>query len=183
MREEFEDAMLDLETMGTGPNGAVIQIGLAAFNMKTWATDKAHDLLVDVDLLTTLMLNGNVDKSTVDWWRSRGGFKRHSPPVDIRVALLRTIEWFCDYPNIKKVWAVGPQFDVAVMEGNFRAAKLECPWLYNAGRDVRTVFELAKEFGWQRPQTEITHEAREDCRQQITALMDALTVIRKGSAT
>ncbi len=179
MNEEMNAVMLDWETMGTGPGAAVVQLGAAAFNSVTGATDPEHDFLVDIDLTSALMLGGYTDRATVDWWRARGGFKRTDGPLrEIRSALAAFSAWFLMYPKVERVWANGSQFDIAIAEGNYRAARIPCPWPYNAGRDMRTVADLAKEKGWVKPETEPAHEAREDARAQIKTLMSALAAVR-----
>lgn len=183
MNKEFDSVMIDWETMGTGPQAAVVQLGAAAFDSKTGETQPNQDFLGDIDLVSSLMLGGYTDRSTVDWWRDRGGFRPVGPTRELRNVLVTFRHWLLtSYPNVTRVWAQGASFDIAIAEGYFRRAKLDCPWAYNAGRDTRTVYDLARERGWTKPDAEPAHEARADCRAQIATLMSALRTLRDGSA-
>lgn len=174
---KMDSVMIDLETIGTGPNAAVIQIGAVVFNSRTgYAKPDAFE--VDVDLISALMAGGEVDGRTVRWWQDQGGpeLKR---PKEIRAALHDLASWFKKYPDVERVWAQGPSFDVAILEGYYRRLGIAQPWAYNAARDTRTVYDLAKERGWSKPEgTQAVHTAVEDCRRQIVCLMSALNVLR-----
>lgn len=174
---KMDSVMIDLETMGTGPNAAVIQIGAIVFNSKTGHA-KPDLFEVDVDLISALMAGGEVDGRTVRWWQDQGGpeLKR---PKEVRVALRDLASWFKKYPDLKRVWAQGPSFDVAILEGYYRRAGIPIPWGYSMPRDTRTVYDLAKERGWSKPEgTQAVHTSLEDCRRQIICLMSALNVLR-----
>lgn len=172
-----DSIMIDLETLATGPNAGLIQIGAIAFNSRTGQA-KSEPFEVDVDLISALMAGGEVDGSTVRWWQDQGGpnLKR---PKEVRAALHELSAWFKKYPDAKRVWAQGPSFDTAVLEGYFRRLGMKQPWSYNAARDTRTVYDLARERGWQKPEgTEPVHEGLEDCRRQVICLMSALRFLR-----
>lgn len=178
-KSQFDSIMLDWETMGTGPQAAVIQLGAAAFNSTTGETDERQDFLSDIDLVSSLMLGGYTDASTVQWWRERGGFPSTGPARDLRQVLIMFAEWVKRYPSVERVWAQGASFDIALAEGYYRSAKLECPWAYHAGRDTRTIYDEAKRRGWTKPKVDVAHEAREDCRQQVKTLMSAFAALRE----
>lgn len=180
-KPDYNSVMLDLETMGTGPQAAVIQVGAVAFHSVEYGVDTAAGFLADVDLTSSLMAGGQTDASTVRWWRDRGGFPKTGPAKDIRLTLLQLTKWWEQYPNAGFVWAKGPSFDVAILEGYFRSLRLACPWKYSRSRDVRTVFDLAQEQLWEPAPVEVVHEARADCINQITDLLSALKVIRADS--
>lgn len=177
-RKLFDSIMIDWETMGTGPGAAVIQLGAVAFDWKTGEMDRSRGYLQDIDLTSSLMLGGYTDQATVRWWRDRGGFPRATTPKELRTVLIAFAAWCKGYPNAKRVWCRGLSFDVAIAEGYYRAAKIECPWAYNAGRDTRTIEDLAKDTGWVRPTTDVSHQAREDCVEQIGVLYSALHHLR-----
>lgn len=175
---KMDSVMIDLETMATGPNAAVIQIGAVVFNSRTGYA-KSDPFEVDVDLHSALLLGGEVDASTVQFWRDQGGLQPKHPPKAMRSALTDLASWLGKYPDLKRVWAQGPSFDVAVLEGYYRRAGIPIPWGYSMPRDTRTVYDLAKERGWSKPAgTEPKHTAVEDCRRQIICLMSALNVLR-----
>lgn len=172
----YDSVMLDLETMGLGPNATPIQIGAVMFNSEEGYTSPST-FKADIDLHSALLLGGEVDNETVLWWRARGGLKMNST-VSIANGLRQLAEFLGRYPEIKRVWAQGPSFDIAVLEGFYRRAKLTIPWKYNAARDTRTVYDLARQMGWEKPKQDVEHVAVADCLAQIKTLMSALEVIR-----
>jgi hypothetical protein len=176
----YNAAMLDIETMGTGPSAAVVQIALVGFNFETFEVQAATDVFdADVDLTSALMLGGVTDEPCVRWWRDRGGFRPKGPARDLRSVLVLLRRWFDDRPSIERVWAQGPSFDIAVLEGYFRRAGMDCPWKYNAPRDTRTAYDLAADTGlWSKSGREPDHDALSDCRLQIDELRGAMAVLR-----
>ncbi|APL99095.1 putative ribonuclease T [Bordetella phage LK3] len=177
-KEQMDSVMIDLETMATGPNAGVIQVGAMAFDSREGVV--YLDMFeVDVDLQSALLLGGEVDASTVQFWRDQGGLQPKRPPKAMRSALTDLASWLGQYPDLKRVWAQGPSFDVAVLEGYYRRAGIPIPWGYSMPRDTRTVYDLAKERGWSKPEgTQAVHTSLEDCRRQIICLMSALNVLR-----
>ncbi len=75
----MDSVMIDLETMATGPNAGVIQVGAIPFNSRTGLV-KPDLFEVDVDLHSALLLGGEVDASTVQFWRDQGGLQPKRPP-------------------------------------------------------------------------------------------------------
>jgi len=139
----MDSVMIDLETMATGPNAGVIQVGAIPFNSRTGLV-KPDLFEVDVDLHSALLLGGEVDASTVQFWRDQGGLQPKRPPKAMRSALTDLARWLGKYPDLKRVWAQGPSFDVAILEGYYRRAGIPIPWGYSMPRDTRTVYDLAK---------------------------------------
>lgn len=127
----MDSVMIDLETMATGPNAGVIQVGAIPFNSRTGLV-KPDLFEVDVDLHSALMLGGEVDASTVQFWRDRGGLQPKRPPKAMRSALTDLARWLGKYPDLKRVWAQGPSFDVAILEVTIagRASRFpgDTPW-------------------------------------------------------
>lgn len=179
---DMNAVMIDLETLATGPNAGVVQIAAWPFNTETGKVS-VDPFAVDVSLQTCLMVGGEVDEGTVLWWREQaaGGVPFPETGVPIREALTRLSEWFERQPEETawNVWAQGPSFDVAILEGYYKRLGLKVPWGYSAARDTRTVYWLARQTGWEKPPETIAHHvATEDCRRQIICVLDALNHIR-----
>lgn len=176
-RDNADSVMIDIESMGVGPNAGLIQIGAVAFDSKT-GRPRDDVFEVDVDLLSALMAGGEVDDPTVRWWREQKGPKL-ARPKDIRSALSDLTTWLKKFPEVTRVWAQGPSFDIAVLEGYYKRLGLPIPWKYNAARDTRTVYDLAQESGWEKPRgSEPVHTGMEDCRRQIVCVTSALAFLR-----
>lgn len=182
---KVDSVMIDIETMGLGPNAAVIQIGAVGFNLVTGEVDKTG-YLEDVSLMSAVENGGEVHKEVVEWWQTRGGFVAFRRPelggaVHVEEALGGLRNYLCDLnwsidtdDRGPRVWAQGPSFDVAVLEGYARRLGVPELWAYNKPRDTRTIKDLARTLGWEPPELgEPTHQAKEDCLLQIDVLISA----------
>lgn len=178
--EDFDSIMIDWETMGTGPRAAVVQLGAVRFNSISGEICP-RTFLMDVDLVSSINAGAYADHGTQDWWRERGGFKPSgsltNPPRDVRTVIGNFYVW-ANRP--KRVWAQGPSFDVAIMEYHCHCLRVDVPWDYHAARDTRTVYDLARQMGWEKPAEEVAHQALEDCQAQVRTLMSALAVVRRA---
>lgn len=175
----MDSVMLDLETMDTTINAAVVQVGAIPFNSQTGLV-RPDFFLMDVTLATSVALGGSVGEGTVGWWEDQGGFHPRHHPEPMRKVLEELADWLSFLPEVRYIWAQGPSFDVAILEGYYQRAGIMVPWAFNSARDTRTVYDLARERGWEKPEgTEALHYALEDCRRQIICLRSALEVIRQ----
>lgn len=168
--------MLDIETMHTNKSPVIVQIGIMSFDF--FLGDQLQSLLIDVCPDSCNMAGGEFGKETEKWWKDRGGFKPAGDPIPIQEALVKLNNFISEGC---RVWAKGPTFDLAAIEGYCDRLGIQWPWKYNMPRDTRTIISLAKELGWKKSEKrEIPHQALEDCKLQIAELMSALNFIRKG---
>lgn len=152
--------MIDLETMGTRSDAAIVQIGAVEFdpliNLVGPPGAQATTLPFggfeqSVSLQSSIIAGGTVDQSTIDWWRRAPATARLSiqtdtrPLVDVLHAFLR---WFPP-GEYTRVWAHGAAFDLPILENALRAFNLTPPWSYKYVRDTRTLFDFATASGWQ----------------------------------
>lgn len=183
MDNYFDSVMIDWETMGTGPRAAVVQLGAVLFNFHTGAMSP-HPFFRDIDLVSSINAGGYCDRSTQEWWREQGGFKYGTAtgPKDVTLVITDFARWLrgsgAPVGKSPRIWAHGPSFDVAIMEHHCHCLSLPVPWPYHMPRDTRTVYDLARERGWEKEPGVVAHHALQDCAAQIKMLMSALTSIR-----
>lgn len=170
----MRDIMIDVETMGTGPNAALVQIGAVHFDA---ATGKTGDVfLCDVSLADSVHnYGGKITAATVQWWAEQGGFTPVHTPVTVAVALSALTEFFdrCHDKDTDSlnVWAKGPHFDIAILEHHYLVDNVSTPWKYSRVRDTRTVHALAVDCGFRYLPPAPTHRADQDCMVQIQRLV------------
>lgn len=70
----MRDVMLDLETMGNGPDAAIVAIGAVEFDPDAQTVGERLDLLVD--LASAVSGGGVMDPATVLWWLRQGDLAR-----------------------------------------------------------------------------------------------------------
>ncbi len=177
MKDEVDSAMIDLETMGVNPNAALVQVGCVLFNSRTGKLGQQYS--VDVDLESSLALGGKIDKATVEWWTAQGGWSPFAKVYHIVDVLDNLAIFLNKFPTLERFWSQGATFDIAILERYYHALRRDPPWKYNQSRDTRTVYDFARQRGWDKPEgTAPEHEAIYDCIQQITCLMSAFEYLR-----
>jgi hypothetical protein len=138
------DNMIDLETLGVGPNAAILTIGWCNFNAHdpnhTMVSDKIH-----VDVGSCVSRGMEVDDSTVRWWLTQSdearGALMTSPPVSIYDALVMFAEQF---KGDEYVWGNGANFDVSILESAYKRCGIELPWKFYNVRCYRTMKSLVQ---------------------------------------
>jgi hypothetical protein len=176
----YNAIMLDLETFGTRPNAAIVQLGIQPFNSLTGEFDRKDGRKWDVALDSCLDAGGSVDQSTISWWVRNSAKMPTGDGVYIGPVLEEVTRWLlASMPKKFTVWSQGANFDIPIVDGYYGRLKLRSAWNPTAARDTRTVYELARERGWEKAPGETSHDALEDCWKQIEDLSDALKVIRQ----
>ncbi len=132
------DIMLDLETMGTSSNAAIIAIGAVEFNVAEGALGR--EFYSVVDLASSVQSGGVMDASTVLWWMeqsedARKEFKRQG--TTILEALLLFGSWAREVYDVC-VWGNGAAFDNVILANAYRRAGIDVPWAFWADRCFRT---------------------------------------------
>jgi hypothetical protein len=132
------DIMVDLETMGTGPDAAIIAIGAVAFDTKGLSNDTFYEV---VNLQSSVDLGGVIDSDTVLWWLQQLPEAREEflkPGIHISRALMRFSEWFEDRSGTN-IWGNGAAFDNVILRSAYTRAGIEAPWKFYQDRCFRTI--------------------------------------------
>lgn len=127
--------MIDLETMGTSSNAAIIAIGACKFGSKG-VTDKFYEV---VDLGNAVKWGMTMDTSTVLWWmqqseEARGEFARKG--ISLPAALEAFAGWI---EKDDKIWGNGSDFDNVILANAYRLCGQELPWKFWNNRCYRTL--------------------------------------------
>lgn len=162
--------MLDLETMGTGNEAAIIAIGAAKFDPE--GSDIIEAFYVRVSLESSLAAGMKIDGSTVMWWlgEERAEARRALLATEaqhIEDALFGFSQWFGD--SSQPVWGNGATFDNVILRNAYAKLMLPAPWSYRDDRCYRTVKALAPHI---EPVTSIgvEHQALDDAKYQARHL-------------
>lgn len=164
--------VLDLETMGDGPNAAIVAIGAARVR---------HGALMGtfyraVNLRSAMACGGEVTASTIEWWLQQSEDARAdmaAPGVHIGGALDEFKQWLS--AGVDLVWGNGSGFDNVILTSAFRNSGKPEPWPFWADRDLRTILNLypeAKDI----PFTGTKHNAQDDAVHQAKQLIAALNL-------
>lgn len=177
--------MVDLETIGSGADAAIAEIGAAAFELPGDGI-AGEPFSVHVDLDDCLRCGLKIDVATVYWWmhqdneaRKRfGAAERHG--LKLRAACGALTMFYADrVGDGAPVWAHGGAFDLPILATAFRAVRLPLPWKYWQGFDTRTLLWLAGNPP--RPSVGVKHSAVDDVIAQVSWLQRAYDLVRPAT--
>lgn len=139
------DLMIDLETMGLPPDGALISIGAVFFDIPTQTVGPTFSRTIH--LATSVRDGGKINAATVMWWLRQGDDARKSVAyggADIHVVLKEFSEFIDGVCGKKTVrpWGNSASFDMGILGGAYQRSNLEVPWFWANERDFRTVQNL-----------------------------------------
>lgn len=162
----MQNIMLDLETMSTSANAAIVSIGAVKFNHSE-ITDKFY---TTIDLQSCIKKGFEIDGNTIKWWMKQSDDARkeiYNKGVEIKDALRDFRKWI-GKENIQ-IWGNGADFDNTILTNAFCKYGLILPWPYHSNRCFRTIkysFETIKiaDVG-------TAHKAVDDAEYQAKYLM------------
>jgi hypothetical protein len=176
------DIMIDLETLATSTDAAILTIGAVKFDpfgreLKEPAMDSFY-VRVDLDSCHEIGLVTNDD--TIAWWANQSkeaqdeafseGNRIH---ISDAMAQLYKFCW-----GAKRVWSNGAAFDVVICETVFKRIGKAVPWNFWQVRDVRTAFDLG--INPIRPPV-TAHHALEDAWNQAVGIQNVYNVLRTST--
>jgi len=144
----MKSIMIDLETLGTAPDAAVISLGVVAFDLDKGVIASAGWGIKASDW------HGKIDPATVQWWMGQSeaarefSFKGYNPDVFVAQSLASFV---ANYGG-DECWANDPDFDVVILRSWWervaqKAALGRFPISYKHSRSYRTINAEAKRLG------------------------------------
>lgn len=173
----FNDIMIDIETLATGPRALILTIGAMKFDrngstLSNAAENEHFYERVNYDVKNT---DYDVDEKTYEWWNKQPLLVKQDAlycddRIDLKVALTKLTEWI---NGSRYVWANGSVFDIVILEHAYRICELPIPWKFWDIRDVRTIMDVGSVY---KKNLQITnaHHALHDCHWQIKAVQSAI---------
>lgn len=170
--------MLDLETMGTGPEAALVAIGAVAFDAQKG--ELGFRFYSPVDLVSSVAAGMRMDPQAVLWWLRQGDQARAdicTLPGPFDETLDAFAQWcagLCPRGELR-LWGNGADFDNVILASAYRLAGLEAPWRYFNNRCYRTLKALRPDVPFAREGTH--HNALDDAFSQARHAMAILRVM------
>jgi exodeoxyribonuclease VIII len=171
----MSDIMLDLETMGTTPNSAIIAIGAVEFDIhNNTIRDKFY---TTVDLDSSVKNCGIIDASTVLWWMKQSDESRielTKNNVDIKTALFSLSIWIKSTGILEetRIWGNGASFDNVILSSAYKNNDIQQPWKFYNDRCYRTIKSMYPDIILHRIGAH--HHALNDAESQAIHLMEIL---------
>ena len=128
--------MIDLETMSTAPNAAIVSLGAVLMNN---IAEEISVFYCTVSLESSARAGLHIDPNTVMWWMRQSDEARQALAQD-RTDLTDALTDFSDWlpPFVEGVWGNGATADNVWLVEAYRATGLKRPWLYKSDRCYRT---------------------------------------------
>jgi exodeoxyribonuclease VIII len=175
----MHEVMIDLETMGTKPNAAIVAIGAVAMDFDSRTLGPQFYTVVDLE--SSVAQGGVMAPATVLWWlgqsdEARAEFK-FKKGCHINVALVQFSEYLRKESGDRPVhlWGNGAAFDNVVLRSAYERSGITPPWGYQGDRCYRTVAALNPKIPKTKPT--LAHNALEDAHAQAEQL---LNILRRG---
>jgi DNA polymerase III epsilon subunit-like protein len=176
------DIMIDLETLATSTDAAILTIGAVKFD-PFGREDQEPSMTpfyvrVDLDSCDEIGLVTNDD--TIAWWANQSKEAQEEAfntedRIHIRDAFEQLYK-FCW--GAKRVWSNGAAFDVVICETVFKRLNKAVPWSFWQVRDVRTAFDLG--INPQRPPV-TAHHALQDAWNQAVGIQNVYNTLRTST--
>lgn len=179
--------MVDIETLSTKPNAAVLSIALVEF-------DPTNGEVLDkmkVALSTYEQDNRHVDPNTVRWWVNQAKTNIQAVEAsftDDTVNLGDAIRMVKNFVTDKvflssghrknvNVWSCDPDFDLVILDNLFEELGFASPFYFFEHRSVRTMRMLGKMIFEDEFKHEATHDPYDDCVRQIKEVSRVMSAI------
>ena len=164
----MQNIMLDLETMSTSSNSAIVSIGAVKFDLDLGIIDRFY---TTINLQSSLDRGFEVSGDTITWWLNQSEAARNelkNSKTTIKEALKAFQEWLpkSDF----QIWGNGADFDNVILQNAFKKFKVENPWPYWSNRCFKTfkysfpTVEGVKRVG-------VSHKAIDDAEFQANYLI------------
>lgn len=173
----YTHLMVDLETMGSGPDAPIVSIGAVFFEPSTGNTGAEFYQVVSLE--SSMSFGMKPDASTIQWWLKQSSEARSAILVDEAMGLREVLELLADFiaenaangSHTVQLWGNGCSFDNVILRRAYALTETPFAVPFWNDRDVRTMVELGKSVGIN-PRFDIPfegdmHNALSDARHQV----------------
>jgi hypothetical protein len=175
------DVMIDLESMGTTPDSAIVGIGAVEF-------DLSKGLIGDtfyrcVNLADATRRGCSIHAGTVAWWLAQSQAAQqaiiwNTNPLDVALDDFAAFIGRCGDRKQVRVWGKGPSVDNAMLAHAYYICEKEVPWMCWNDRCVRTISALYKNVEPDEFEGE-KHNAADDALAQVRHLIKIRNFVKE----
>lgn len=178
--ENIADIMLDLETLSSEPDAAIVAIGAACFGSEQF-DPTVYNFHVVIDPCSSAKKGGIISASTIKWWMNQSDEARSifsdKDSCDIGAALWRFRNFCKDAAPRVRVWGNGADFDNTVLRRAYERVGFEVPWTFRDNRCFRTLKNLRPDIPFEPFPDSIQHRADHDAINQAVHAQKILKAI------
>jgi DNA polymerase III epsilon subunit-like protein len=172
--------MIDLETMSTEVNAAILSIGAVEMNFET--KELGREFYVNVVLSSCLKLGMHRSQSTLEWWSKDENKAARDmltkDAVSIESAVSSFNAWCAELaePDNLAPWSNGAGFDIPILANAIRICGKQVPWKFYNESCFRTLKRLFYSVRVPRANT-MKHHALEDAKNQARHLLAIMSLL------
>lgn len=137
-----EHVMIDLETLSTENDAAIIGIGVVEFNLERILKERRW-------LIDPRLASGRREDSTLTWWKEQKG----STVADVwsgrdreTLVFLELAQFLDPLFETHWIWAGPSTFDLSILKTRYRSAGITYPINWRNERDLTTLSRVAQEL-------------------------------------
>lgn len=170
----MKDLMIDIETMSSSSNAAMIQLAGVYFDRNTGET--GEEFCKNVSLQDCLDCGFEKSEDTEKWWAEQRQDILHDILSNANPAE-EVLKEFAEFASKAKfVWSHAT-FDFVIVQNYLIKFNLK-RMPFRGAMDIRTLIELSRldldKYDW----TKKTHNAMDDCKFQISYCVDAINKLK-----
>ncbi len=163
--------MVDLESLGTGKNCCIVQIGACYFDRATGEIGETFK--VNIDARTAVAEGADLDADTVYWWLKQSPEAIASITTAPLVPIREALEQFNTFMvNAKYFWSHAT-FDFVAITETYKRLKLKPSFSYKSARDIRTLIDIFNISTNDTVRTTLHHDGLGDALHQVKYCMEA----------
>ena len=175
------DIMVDLETLSSAPDAAIVAIGAVTFNDGSIpAKDFVRQTFsMTIHARSAQITGGRISGETVAWWLQQPEAARlalFDDPKTMTEALAGFSQWVKRQGETPRLWGNGASFDNVVLRAAYDRAMMDAPWEFRSDRCYRTLKVLRPDIAFEPYGTH--HNALDDAFAQATHAERILAAIK-----
>lgn len=180
---EYNEIMLDVETLGTEDHAAIVQIGAVRFNLFDGKLSRDNEFSCQVHWDSANL--GKIEPDTLRWWLEQDADVRarvfDQDEAVVLPACLRSLDaWVIRSGPLHSIWACPPSFDMRLLRQAYERSDMGYRFSFFKERDMRTVRQV---FGTAADKPEFEgakHDALDDARFQAQFLINIVRRVNNG---
>ena len=173
--------MIDLETMGTVNNSAIMSLGACKFDL--FSGEIFDNFHMNISLDESIKAGFEITAGTIEFWLKQDkeaieAMLNHA--FTVRHTLVKFATWYGEDSKIP-VWGNGSTFDNVILRNAYDRMQILCPFDFRTARDTRTIVDLANHLFIESDDIQregVYHNALDDAVYQVSWLSNLLRKIR-----
>ena len=176
-----QHVMIDIETMGDGPNAPILSIGAVKFDKENGITNEHYSACSIESALDSP--GAEPSGGTIKWWLQQSEEARSQIVAHTGTHTAMLVEfggWMKLQGRLDGVWGNGATFDNVIVASAFKRNDLSVPWAFWLDKCYRTIKSTPLGRTVKLDRKGVHHNALDDAKSQAEHLL-AINAKAKGA--